>query len=496
MNSHQRPTPLARTVVRLKSLSSKTLSGLALCCMHHMTAAQVTGITVETQYADDGTVVGYPTGHTTYRIYANLAHATDRLSAVYGGNDAPLFLNVSGNGIWNHAGAGATAYQNDCSLHSATPAMVYDSYLAIGYGCQGGSAGEVFALDDPNTTTWIDEAFGTAPYGMGDVAVATQVGALWYSLHTNPATQAGNDLRVLVAQVTTDGSICGTLNFQAFPEYVGPGSPYIQQTGFAFSSAGDAITVTPEVEQPTCHGDANASIVASATGGTGALMYSFDDVNYTASGSLQDLGAGTYPVYVRDEAGCTAVLPVHIADPAVLGVSGLEGIDITGTTPGGNTTYTVFGGVPPYTFHWADAQGNEVSASQDLPPLNDPETAGSYTLSVTDHAGCVFTTTIEVGSTVGVEELAFGHAVEVFPNPTPGLLTLHFRAAASMDVAYGITDASGRIVHTSRLGVMSGDRYELVDISHLAAGLYILRTETGNGSRTVRIMKHTASSAP
>lgn len=491
MSTHVQQPMGAGSLVR-SMRKARALSVLVLCGMHHMLAAQVTSVTVETSYTDDGTVAGYPAGHSTYRIYAQLTHATDRLTSVYGGSDAPLLVNASGSGFWNHAEAGPTASQNDCSLHGAAPAMAYDSYLAIGSACNGGTAGTVYALDDPNTTTWIDEAFGTAPYGMGTVAVTTQVGALWYSLQTASDTQAGDELRVLVAQITTDGAICGTLNFQVFPEYAGPGSPYIQQTGFSFSSLENGITITPEVVPPTCHGDEDASIVVSAAGGTGMLAYSFDNITYAASASLEGLGAGTYPVYVRDEAGCTVALPVRIADPAVLGVAGLEAIDITGALPGGNTAYTVQGGVPPYSFYWTGAQGNVVSASQDLPPLSGQDEAGTYTLVITDEAGCAFNTAIEVSFIVGMEELAFGHAMEVFPNPTPGLFTLHFRTAGSMDVSYRIMDASGRSVLSSRPGIVSGERYEPVDISHLAAGVYFLRTETGQGSRTVRIIKHTA----
>ena len=569
-------TPIARIRHYLMSSFRRKERALfiwALCGLQTMLAVQVTGVSVETYYTDDGTVAGYPSGHATYRIYAQLSHATDRLTAVYGDRNAPLLLNVSGGGIWNHAVAGPTAFQNDCSLHGAEPAMAYDSYLAIGYACNGGSAAEVFALDDPNIPTWVDASFNTSPFGVDDVAVTSQVGALWYSLQSSPNTQAGEDQRVLVAQITTDGVLCGTLNFQVFPEYAGPGSPYIQQTGFVFRSLGGAITITPEVVPPTCHGDTDGSIVVTAAGGTGMLTYSFDEVTFDGTASLEGIGAGTYPVFVRDEAGCTVARSVRIPDPDslwatadvssitchdssdgsihvdhnggsgavtfsidgtnystspdfvglpegtyqihvmdangctsdpdteiilvnpdVLEVTGLESIDITGTLPGGNSDYMVLGGVAPYTFHWTDAEGNIVSVSQNLPPLSDPVGAGIYTLTVMDHVGCILTTAIEVGTTVGVEDLDLGHTVEVFPNPTPGLLSLRFRTTRPMDVTYRITDTSGRNVYSSRSGIIGGVHHETLDISYLAAGVYFLRTETGYGSRTERIIKHSAPS--
>lgn len=609
---------------------------------------QVTSVTVDTYYTDNGSVAGYPAGHKTFRIYANLTNATDRLTSVYGGSDAPLYINVSGDGIWNHAQGGTTANSNDCNEQASEPALEYDSFLTIGYACNDGSANTVYSLDDPNVATWMDEGFDVTPYGNGDIVVNTQVGALWFGMHNNENTQANDQLRVLVAQITTNGEICGTLNFQVFPEYAGVGSEYIEQTSFAFNSASSGdIEITAAVVPPSCFGDGNASIEITAEGGTGALSYSIDNINYSDVSLFDELSAGTYQVYVQDEAGCVALqsieitspqpifatadvsditchdadngsihinhtggtgmlvfsidgenyipspdfnnLPegiynIHIVDvnncsfhsqadivlvnpdeieatievgivscfgandgtvlvnatggvepyeynagdgfdienpitglvfgnytilvrdalgcvytvdelamiaqPTAIAVTGLQGINITETTAGGNTAYTVTGGIFPYTFEWTNQSGTVVSTSQNLPQLFGPNGAGTYTLSITDDMGCVYTTTITVSyNTVGISELSSVYSINVFPNPSSGLFTLKFNSTETKEVSYQITDALGKKIVAANLGRISPEFNKQIDLSEYANGVYFLQIVADNVPQTIQLVK-------
>lgn len=609
--------------------------------------AQVTGVSVETYYSYDGLVAGYPEGHTTYRIYANLTNSNDRLTAVYGGDEAPLFINVSGNGIWNEEHGGRTAFQNNCADHETTPATEYDSFLAIGYGCNSGSVSEVYAMDDPNISTWIDESFDALPYGLNNIVVNTNVGALWFDTPNNDNTQAGEELRVLIAQITTNGDICGTVNFQVFPEYEGIGSEYIEQTGFAFNSASSGdIVITTNVVPPSCFGDENASIEVSASGGTGELSFSFDNITYGDVNVLEGLAAGTYEVFVQDEAGCVATdiidivdplaifataevsditchdaadgeihinstggtgmlvfsldgenylpspdfenLPagtynIHITDmnncsfdsqadivlvnpeeivgslqttdvscfgagdgvitievaggvgpyefnygegysienpivdvpfgtytvlvkdalgciytipdlalvaqPSELVITGLQPINITDGVPGGNTSYTVEGGIFPFTFEWTDEDGNVVSSSEDLPQLFGQSAAGDYTLTVTDEMGCTLVQTITISYTVNVDEIAAEYMLEIFPNPTTGLFTLSLFSRESKSFGYQLKDATGRTVRSSKLSTVSAEFNEQIDITDLAPGIYFMETRADKVSKTIRVIK-------
>jgi hypothetical protein len=186
--------------------------------------AQVTSITVEEFYTDNGSVAGYPAGHTTYRIYANTQNASDRITTVSGNSDNPLSMTVSESGIWNFSSGGSTGDALPCIIYASQPLAEYDSYMTVGVSCNDdGAANPIFKAED-SSQPWQNQAFNTAPYGNGDFVVNTPVGGTWFVLPDNPNSQAGSDLKVLLAQITTDGDICGTFNLQVFPNYTGAGS--------------------------------------------------------------------------------------------------------------------------------------------------------------------------------------------------------------------------------------------------------------------------------
>ena len=55
--------------------------------------AQVIDVTVETVYTDDASISGYPTGYSTYQIWANCTNPNDRVASISGNDDAPLIRN-------------------------------------------------------------------------------------------------------------------------------------------------------------------------------------------------------------------------------------------------------------------------------------------------------------------------------------------------------------------------------------------------------------------
>lgn len=227
--------------------------------------SQVTSITIETFYTDNGSIPGYPEGHSTYRIYANTTNSTDRISSVTGDLSTPLSLTVGGSGVWNHTPGGTTGDALDCSAIELSPLSEYDSYITIGYTCDNDAAAfELYAIDD-NAYQWMDEMFGTTPYGsISDVFANTAIGAIWFAIPTNPASQAGSSNKVLLAQITTDGAICGTFNLQVFPNYAGPGSPYNIQSGLQFGE----FTDDDNDGYSGCDGDCNnndANVYPGAT---------------------------------------------------------------------------------------------------------------------------------------------------------------------------------------------------------------------------------------
>jgi Secretion system C-terminal sorting domain/SprB repeat len=299
--------------------------------------AQVTSITVETFYTDNGSVPNYPAGHTTYRIYANCTSATDVVSSVYGSSTNPLSLQVSGN-IWNTQYGGSTSNDVSCAIYQFRPEVQYDSYVTISKSCDTDGAGQT-RVAPTETATWLDPYFGIStavPYGSGNFLINSSVGSSWFALPSqDPNSVAGSDLKVLLAQITTNGSVCGSFNLQVFPNYQASASnhPYQLQTDLAFGTVncGTPGCTNPQAlnydanadydnglcllpcqlslttliaTAPSCGNLSDGSIQFGATGNQDLVYYSFNNgtsaPSNTPTVTRSGLANGTYTIVAKD----------------------------------------------------------------------------------------------------------------------------------------------------------------------------------------------------
>ena len=142
---------------------------------------------------------------------------------------------------------------------------------------------------------------------------------------------------------------------------------------------------------PDC-GATNGSVSVSATGGTGPYTYSWD--NGTSGSSLSNIGEGTYTVNVTDANGCTGSGMVSLAG-SNLSVSIDANSPACGVGATGTAMVNVVGGTSPFTYNWSS--GSTANTAGNLAP-------GTYTVTVTDAAGCtgMASTTITAGNTLTV----------------------------------------------------------------------------------------------
>jgi len=133
-------------------------------------------------------------------------------------------------------------------------------------------------------------------------------------------------------------------------------------------------------------GSSNGSATISASGGTGALTYSWAPSGGTNS-TANNLAAGTYTCTVTDANGCTKTITAAISNtggPSVTSVS-TNPLCNGGT---GSATVTASGGTGPYTYSWSPSGGTNATATG--------LTAGTYTCTVTDASGCITNDTVVV----------------------------------------------------------------------------------------------------
>jgi len=145
------------------------------------------------------------------------------------------------------------------------------------------------------------------------------------------------------------------------------------------------------VTDVACNGGNTGAIDLSVSGGTPGYTYQWSTGATTQD--IVNLVAGAYTVTITDFNGCTAVKTATVSESSTLQAS-------TTSTPvscfgGSNGTIdlTVTGGTPPYTYDWSNNGPNNPDIDpQDLSGL----TAGTYTVTITDAAGCVKITSIMV----------------------------------------------------------------------------------------------------
>jgi hypothetical protein len=114
--------------------------------------------------------------------------------------------------------------------------------------------------------------------------------------------------------------------------------------------------------------------------------------NWSSGSSNEDLialPAGTYTVTVTDVNNCTAITNATVTQSAPIL---LNFIPVNGTCNASNGSITVIpsGGTPNYTFQWNTGQTSQVITGL---------AAGTYTVTVTDAAGCTVSSSTAVGNT-------------------------------------------------------------------------------------------------
>lgn len=141
-----------------------------------------------------------------------------------------------------------------------------------------------------------------------------------------------------------------------------------------------------QIENASC-GQANGSIVTTLSGGQAPYNYLWS--NGSTESSISGLAGGVYRLTVTDANGCQGVLSASIAAGTAPTLQLLHA-DPTGcTNTVGALQFGATEGLAPYTFTWShDAGLNNASASG--------LAAGTYTLTLTDAAGCTATAGGEV----------------------------------------------------------------------------------------------------
>ncbi len=164
----------------------------------------------------------------------------------------------------------------------------------------------------------------------------------------------------------------------------GSTTPITLTDDVTITPAPGSINATTSTTQSTCL-QANGSATITATGGSGTLSYSNDNVTFGSSTTFNNLSAGTYTFYVQDQGGCLVSLPTQITDLSTLTASIIADSNVS--CFGGNNgeiLVAAANGNPPYSYELNTLPVQSNGQFQNL-------TAGIYQITVSDAQGCTFT---------------------------------------------------------------------------------------------------------
>ncbi len=144
-----------------------------------------------------------------------------------------------------------------------------------------------------------------------------------------------------------------------------------------------------------CYGDSTGTITLISLNGTGVVLYSIDDsATFQTNGKYTNLPAATYIIYVTDEDHRIFKDTIVLTEPLPITVNAtLIPNSCSGVSTDGSISLAVSGGTPDYTYLWSND-----STTKDLSGLDE----GSYTVTITDFAGCVYKEIYDITSTVSV----------------------------------------------------------------------------------------------
>lgn len=308
------------------------------------------------------------------------------------------------------------------------------------------------ALD--NTTT---NAGATNPFPIGTYTVSTTPGNVsWYSdatLQTSVATGLTFTAPVTAADTVTyyvvqesNGCVSDAVTYMAIQQAT-PATPTITVTGDLTFCAGESVVLT-----------------SSALNNTWSSGQTSTAITVTQ--------AGTYNVTTSVN-GCTAtstdVIVVVNATPTA--TASLSGNTLTASPSG-------------LTYQWINCDNANTPVAGATNATFTPGDLANYAVIVTNAAGCSDTSACLIASGVGVETNTLATMMNMFPNPTTGLVSVSL--PTDVTVAIQILDAQGKVV--SNLNSISNG--STIQLGAFENGIYFIQATSEFGNHVYRVVKN------
>lgn len=356
-------------------------------------------------------------GMTTWRMYLHMLDEDDYLSACTGSETNPLILESTSTPAWyQHPSASETfATGINTAFFTAFPDLEFDSWFTIGVE-DASEEMDILSLADPTYDAF--EAFEAGENVYSDTPVGNGWATLFPGLGAENPGFAGEDLRLLIGQITTSGVLSGSIYVQIFPW--GVQDPDLRLLL--------PILYTPVqcMDETACNYDASA--------------WSNDECEYGPSAGV---------------------------------IEGDQAINLNA----GTTEWSYSCSDEASSFEWTITGGTILSGQGTSFVTVEWTTDGAISVTAISADGCPGTSsTLEIDILMGLEGLTFSDKLNIFPSPASSNMTI------SLDGIEGNTRCQIYALNGKKvLAFVLESNTRTLDVSNLANGTYILAVETDQG---------------
>lgn len=332
---------------------------------------EIVGAALETTYTVIVNNGDCPSAHTVFTIYGqhdapNITLAAADAEICYGESTT---LSASGGVTYTWDNGLPSGGSNQVSPEVTT------TYTVTGEDANGCEADATVTITVNQLPVLTIDADDISCNGAGDgeaTVSATGAGSYTYAWSPNGgsnATATGLDAGTYTVTVT-DGNDCES------------------EISISITEP-DAITLSTSSVESDCS-ESTGSATVTAVGGTGDYSYAWDaNAANQTSATATDLSAGVYEVTVTDDNSCTESISVTVGNPDAPEIDDVTVTDVTCEGgDDGSISVVASGGTGELTYSWSPNSEN-TAGIEDL-------TEGTYVITITDEAGCVKDSIIEI----------------------------------------------------------------------------------------------------
>ncbi|MEY3397934.1 MAG: hypothetical protein RL220_528, partial [Bacteroidota bacterium] len=273
-------------------------------------------------------------GYVTYKVYLCLQDPTDCIQAIFGADSTgvpasectpdgwDMFFDTN-CGVFQHPLSGPWVIDNNCIFQTFFPAMEWDSFMTLNVDCSVSGTEMTYLplpCEVPYLTTFEGDDGDCDFFDGGDFYMDSNA---WFNVS---GYQAGPDLKVLIAQITTCGDLAMSFGVQILNNCV-PGQPLVYNPDAIFFDQPNPCNNFPTtnfvLDGADCFGDINA--LTFEEGGYGYTNYQLHDSNTDAivntydqvdgDLNLDNLTPGSYYISTIDSIGCRDTSDVFVVNP-------------------------------------------------------------------------------------------------------------------------------------------------------------------------------------